>query len=280
MASPSPTQDLSFQPADAAAARVLDQSQIAFYNREGYLKPFRVFDAAQAHANRIYFDDLLAAMKLMNDGRDTYAINGYHSRCEGIHRIVTHPDILDLVQDIIGPDIVCWGTHFFCKMPRDPKAVPWHQDASYWPFTPARTVTVWLAIDDADVANACMHVIPRTHVMGHLAWKPTRQDAVLNQEIPDVQTLGSPVPIELAAGEISLHADMIVHGSTPNRSDRRRCGLTMRYCPPTVSSSKPDWQANAILCRGKDPTGAWGFPPAPRGNDLSPRNKPKSIGGN
>jgi len=53
-----------------------------------------------------------------------------------------------------GPDVIAWGSHFFCKQPHDPRKVAWHQDASYWPLTPARTVTVWLAIDDADIANA------------------------------------------------------------------------------------------------------------------------------
>ena len=275
-----PLRDLSFLPADPAAARTLTPGQVEAYNREGYLRPFRVYNGLQADANRAYFDYLLATMKALDDGRDTYAINGYQTRCEGIYEMATYPAILDLVQDIIGPDVVCWATHFFCKMPRDPKAVPWHQDASYWPLNPARTVTVWLAIDDADVGNACMHVIPRSHNLGHLKWKQTQQEAVLGQEIDGVESLSTPAPIELKAGEVSLHADMIVHGSTPNPSDRRRCGLTLRYCPPTVTSTNPDWQRNAILCRGGDPTGRWGFPPRPRGNDLTRADKPKSIGGN
>lgn len=272
--------ELSFQPVTNPSPRRLTAEQIARYNERGYLHPFPIYSPLEARANRAYFDSLLAKMKAMEDGRDSYAINGYHSRCRGIYDMATHPAILDIVEDLIGPDIVCWGTHFFCKLPHDPKSVPWHQDASYWPFTPSRTITVWLAIDDADVGNACMHVIPATHDRGLLQWKRTNEPAVLDQRIEDIDQYGRPVPIELEAGSISVHADMLAHGSAPNGSDRRRCGLTMRYCPPTVGSTNPDWLKNAIICRGRDESGRWGDQPRPAGDDLSRGDKPKSIGAN
>ena len=100
----------------------------------------------------------------------TMRLLGYQTRCAGLYDLVTHPTILDHVQDLIGPDIICWTSHAFCKAAFDPKRIPFHQDASYWPLTPARTVTVWLAIDDADRENSCLQVIPRTHRMGHLKY--------------------------------------------------------------------------------------------------------------
>ena len=54
------------------------------------------------------------------------------------------------MKDILGENVIGWGSHFFCKMPHDGKKVAWHQDASYWPLTPTKTCTVWLAIDDTD----------------------------------------------------------------------------------------------------------------------------------
>lgn len=272
--------DFGFAPVDNPAPRVLSAEQIQDYNQQGYLKPFDIYNPLEAQCNRAYFDYLLAKLKAMNDGRDSYAINGYHTRCQGIYDMATYPAILDLVQDIVGPDIICWGTHFFCKLPHDPKSVPWHQDASYWPLTPARTVTVWLAIDDADVENACMHVIPGTHRNGQMPWENTTDPAVLNQKIMNIEQYGKPIPFELKAGQISLHADMIAHGSAPNTSDRRRCGLTIRYCPPSVRTINSGWAANAIICRGSDPSGQWQHQSRPQGDDLSARNKPKSIGGN
>lgn len=274
--------DLSFKPAAGDHLTNLTPAQIDAYNERGYLTGFSIFNDEEVKRNRDYFDSLLAAMNRMNDGRSAYAINCYQGRCRGIYDLATEPRILDYVQDIVGPDIICWATHFFCKLPHDTKHVPWHQDASYWDMTPARTVTVWLAIDDADVENACMYVIPETHRKGHLKWKRTDKPAVLDQEIVDIESFGEPAPIELKAGRISLHADMLVHGSQPNRSNRRRCGLTLRYCPPYVQPTGSDRGANVepILCRGKDTHGHWNYRTRPAGDDISNRYKPKSVGGN
>ena len=260
--------DLSFAPVQNDAPQVLSQGQIEEFNERGYLKPFRVFDTVEAAANRAYFDGLLARVAAANDGRDAYSINGYHTHCAGLWDIATNPRILDYVEDLLGPNFVAWGSHFFCKLPRDPKAVPWHQDASYWPLEPARTVTVWLAIDDADAQNSAMMFLPGTHRMGHLKWRNAQTPAVLNQEIEDIETLGEPVYDELKAGEMSLHADMLAHGSTPNKSDRRRCGLTIRYCPMSVSTGQSGWSRDSIWCRGEDPTGHWADNPRPAGENI------------
>lgn len=272
--------NLSFTPLNNPSPGKLSREQVAFYNAHGYLKPFDIYAPLEVARNRAYFDYLLATLRVEQPDLDTYAINGYHTRCRGIYEMATHPKILDLVEDIVGPNIICWGTHFFCKMPLDPKSVPWHQDASYWPLAPARTVTAWLAIDDADVENSCMFVIPGTHARGHLKWKDTSGPAVLNQEIEGIQQLGEPVAMELQAGQISLHADMLAHGSTPNRSSRRRCGLTVRYCPPEVEPLNRGWGDGAILCRGVDTTGHWRHNSKPPGEDLEFRKQQPIIGGN
>jgi non-heme Fe2+,alpha-ketoglutarate-dependent halogenase len=272
--------DLEFKPVENSNPRRLTREQIEFYNREGYVMPLDIFKPLEAERNRAYFDYILAAMRAEEDGRDTYAINAYHTRCQGIYEMATDPRILDLVEDIIGPNIILWGSHFFCKIPHDPKSVPWHQDASYWPLTPARTVTAWIAIDDVDLENSAMHFIPRTHNKGHLKWKKTENPAVLGQEIENIEQHGKPVADVLKAGQMSLHADMIVHGSEANRSARRRCGLTVRYCVPEVEPIHRDWGKSAVVARGKSAYDWWANNPKPRGDDLSPLNKPKAIGGN
>lgn len=261
--------DLSFQPVATANPRHLTRDQIRFYNENGYLSPFTVYDTRHADRNRAYFDYLLAELRAHNDGRDSYAINGYHARCRGIYELATHPPILDLVEDLVGPNIIAWATHFFCKLAGDPKHVHWHQDASYWPLTPARTVTAWLAIDDVDAENACMHFLPGTHCRGRLEYRQPDTPGVLWQEIMDIEQYGQPVADELKAGQISLHADMLAHGSAPNMSQRRRCGLTIRYCPPEVRPVDGAWGGNAILCRGRCDYDWWSFPPKPVGEDVS-----------
>ena len=261
--------DLSFVPTKNLNPKLLSQDEIARFNEQGYVKPFRIYDDAGAAANREFFNSLMAQLAAADDGRDSYSINGYHKSCGGIYDMVINPLILDHVEDLLGPDFLAWGTHFFCKISHDDRKVPWHQDASYWPLDPSRTITAWLAIDDADEENAAMQFIPGTHRMGHLHWETTRDPAVLNQEIQNVETYGEPVFDMLKAGEMSMHADMLAHGSAANSSDRRRCGLTIRYSPPTVKPLDPGWAEGAIHCRGKDETGNWKYIERPENEALT-----------
>lgn len=261
--------DLSFLPVSNPAPRRLTKAQIEAYNETGYIMPLDAFAPAEAARNRAYFDDLLAKVQQARSDLDAYSINGFHACCAGLYDIVTHPVILDHVQDLLGPNFICWGSHFFCKLPHDPRKVAWHQDASYWPLTPARTVTVWLAIDDTDRGNSAMKFLPRTHRLGHLKWSEVAKGtAVLNQEIENAAQFGEPVYDVLKAGQFSLHADMLAHGSDPNASDRRRCGLTVRYCPTTVRSLDERWTKGAILCRGTDTSGHWTLNPRPPGENY------------
>src|SRR5690606_37319579 len=167
------------------------------------------------------------------------------------------------------PDVIVWGTHAFAKLPGDPKSVPWHQDASYWPLTPSRTITAWLAIDDVDVDNAAMQYVAGSHTLGHLPYDNRTENVVLNQEVTDAAQYGEIVDIELKAGQLTLHSDMLIHGSGPNASDRRRCGLTIRFAPTSVRPLKEGWGQGSIRCRGEDRHRHWGTPlPRPIGKNI------------
>ena len=103
---------------------------------------------------------------------------------------------------------------------------------SYWPLSPSKTVTVWLAIDDASVENGAMTVIPKSHLHGQIAFERSTAEEknVLGQTVHGALSYGdAPFPFEMKAGQMSLHSDLLLHGSEPNTSDRRRCGLTMRF---------------------------------------------------
>ncbi len=254
--------DLRFHPSTVTDPRTFTREQVAAFNRDGYLKPVRIFDAAESDAIRAYFDDLLA--QTLAAGGDSYSISTAHLRHGRVYDLLTHPRIVAYIKDLLGDDVIGWGSHFFCKMPGDGKRVSWHQDASYWPLTPSKAVTVWLAIDDASVENACMRYIPGTHKFGHLTYTLTEGDDsnVLDQTVVGADKFGEPVNVELAAGEISLHSDLLLHGSEANRSNRRRCGLTLRYCPSDVRAGL-GWNAKGVIVSGEDPTGHWANPPRP-----------------
>ena len=270
--------DLSFAPATAPRPRTLTAEQIAHYNREGFVQPFDIFTEREIAVIRRDVDAMMAAM----GEQGAYGINCYQARIASIWDIATDPRILDHVEDILGPDIVCWATAILSKRPHDPKQVPWHQDASFWQLSPARTVTVWLAIDDADEDNSAMRFIPRSHNRGVLDTSVTDDSSVFHKQTTDADALGMPFTNVLKAGQISLHADMLVHGSLANRSARRRCGLTMRYCPPQVRITDPEWArgVEAIICRGSDPTGYWRHHPRPDNTDITKTSGPHVIGNN
>lgn len=247
--------DLSFHPSTTRTPTVLSVEQVERFNREGYLKPLRIFDAAEIAEIRRYFDALLA--KYVAEGKDSYSISSAHLRHGKVFDVLTNRRVVAIVSDLIGPSVVAWGSHFFCKMPGDGKRVAWHQDASYWPLTPSKAVTVWLAIDDADPENANMRYIPGTHVLGHLTWKLSETDEsnTLNQTVPDVEKYGEPVDVQLKAGEASVHSDLLLHGSEANTSTRRRCGLTLRYTAGDVRAYL-GWAEKGVVVAG-DPPPHW-----------------------
>ena len=254
--------DLRFHPVSHDQPQTLNRAQLEFFNRNGYLKGLRVFSEAEVAQHRRYFDQLLA--QTLAAGGDSYSISTAHLRHGKVYDLLTQPRLVAIIKDLLGENVVAWGSHYFCKMPGDGKRVSWHQDASYWPLTPSKTVSIWLAIDDAEVENACMRYLPGTHTLGHLTWQLSEDDEanVLNQTIPEIERFGAPVNVELKAGELALHSDLLLHGSEANTSARRRCGLTLRYCAADVRAFM-DWNAKGVLVSGADPTGHWANPPRP-----------------
>lgn len=255
--------DLRFYPSTVTDPQTLTLSQVEQYNRDGFVNGIRVFESSEIADVRVYFDALLE--QAISSGRDSYSISTAHLSHGRVYDLLMDSRIVGLVSDLLGPDVIGWGSHLFCKMPHDGKSVDWHQDASYWPLTPSKAVTVWLAIDDADVENACMRFIGGSHHFGHLTWRPSADSAgnVLNQTIENPEQYGLPVDNELSAGQVSLHNDLLLHGSKANDSDRRRCGLTLRYCTPDVQAGS-NWHEKGVVVNGRDSSGNWANPSRPK----------------
>lgn len=254
--------DLRFHAAQNDSPTALTTDQIEAFNRDGYLRGIRIFDEPEANDLRAYFDELLA--NVLAAGGDSYSISTAHLKHSRVYDLLTNEQIVNCVADLLGENVVAWGSHFFCKMPGDGKRVAWHQDASYWPLSPSKTVTVWLAVDDADSENGCMRFLAGSHHFGHLTYRESdpSEHNVLDQTVENAEQYGTPVDDVLKAGEISIHSDLLLHGSEANESDRRRCGLTLRYCAADVRAGL-DWNQKGVIVRGSDPSGHWANPPRP-----------------
>lgn len=186
-------------------------------------------------------------------------------------RFCSDPMILDMVQSVLGPDVILWGSQVFCKPAATGLEVPWHQDGEYWPIRPLATCSVWVAIDPVTVENGAMRYIPGSHreqrLFGHAMSE--RTDLALNRVLDSACYDPAKARYdELEPGQFSLHDVFLVHGSAANRSGRRRAGFVMRYMPGTSHFDrelKIAEVANAVrtkfaerpiyLMRGRDHTG-------------------------
>jgi hypothetical protein len=251
-----------FVPVENPAPECLLPVQIEAYNQCGYLMPFDGLDQQEIRELRAFFDGVLAAFVEL--GRDSYSINTAHLRFARIYELLKHPKIVGPVSDLLGSNVVAWGSHFFCKMPHDGKRVAWHQDSTYWPLSPTKTVTVWLAIDDADPENANMRFIPRSHTHGPINYDQSNDDRdVLNMVVDTPEQYGDDaIDVSLKAGQFSMHSDQLLHGSEANESDRRRCGLTIRYAAADVQAWC-GWDQKGIVVKGQDRNDNWLNAPSP-----------------
>jgi hypothetical protein len=248
--------------------KLLTPAQVDAYKRDGYVFPIRAFTADQALAYRQRLEEteakaggpLRAAMR-----------NKPHLFLAWAAEIVRHPAILDAVEDLLGPNLLCWSSSFFIKDAHDPGYVSWHQDSTYWGLSQPDIVTAWVALSVSHVPNGCMRVIPGTHLKDQLPHKDTFAANNLltrGQEVQVEVDEKAAVDILLQPGEFSLHHVRIVHGSEPNRADYRRIGYAIRYLPTYVKQVVGE-RDTATLVRGVDEFHHFDPEPAPKA-DFDP----------
>jgi ectoine hydroxylase-related dioxygenase (phytanoyl-CoA dioxygenase family) len=259
---------------------LLSDSDVRQYRELGYLMPHLRLPVALVDSLREALDRLLRD----NPGvRPEKLISAHLSRSggrandEGVRgqaeflALARNEQILDVVEQLIGPDIILWGCHVFCKPAGHGHETPWHQDGHYWPIRPLATCTVWVALDASTTENGCLRVIPRSHLArtSHPHLFEDRQDLVLQQRLPEaVFDADTAVDLELQPGQMSIHDVYMIHGAQANRSSQRRAGVALRYMPgssvfernldpvagrsgvTTAFSTRPLW-----LLRGRDCTG-------------------------
>ncbi|MFI4998591.1 MAG: phytanoyl-CoA dioxygenase family protein [Reyranellales bacterium] len=245
----------------------LGNEAVAQYKRDGFYFPVRAILAEQA---RGYREKLEAYERTTGGPIAGNMRHKVHLLFTWAHELAHHPAILDAVEDVIGPDILCWSTNFFIKEAHSPSYVSWHQDATYWGLSTDDVITAWVAFADAPVESGAMKFWPGSHLKKQLEHRDTfDQDNLLSrgQEIAVDVPEGAGVDVALKAGEMSLHHVLLAHGSGPNTTDDRRIGLAIRYIPPHVRQLKV--RDSATLVRGRDTHGHFDLEPEPRA-DLDP----------
>ena len=240
----------------------LSAEQAATYGRDGILFPIPGMTAAEAAA-------ALRGLEVMEarwGGRIAKRSNQkLHMLTPWLNDIVRHPAVLDAVESLIGPDIICWNGGFFTKNAGDGAFISWHQDSTYWGLSHPDVVTAWIAFTPSTPESGCMQVVPGTHTADQVEHRDTFAPGNLlsrGQEIAVEVDRAQAVDVVLRPGEMSLHHVRIFHGSEANRASHRRIGYAIRYIPTSVSQvSGP--RTSAFLVRGTDRYGHFDDEPIP-----------------
>ncbi len=240
--------------------KVLPKDAVRQFGEDGYYLPVRVMPAAEAEALRARLEAFEASQGGPLKGVQR---NKTHLLFKWLDDLIRDPRILDPIEDLIGPDILCWNTLFWTKEARSRAFVSWHQDITYWGLEGGQVITAWLALSPATGESGCMRVMPGTH-KGRLLAHEDRYDAdnmlTRGQEISEGIDEDKAVPMPLATGEMSLHDVRLAHASGSNDSNDRRVGVSMHYMPTRARQKLGDWDS-AALVRGVDNFG--NFHPTP-----------------
>jgi non-heme Fe2+,alpha-ketoglutarate-dependent halogenase len=232
-------------------SKKLTPDQIAQYERDGYICPVDAFSPERAAA----WHEQLQAFERAEGQKMTRGHNFKpHLLFPWVDEIVHAPEVLDAVEDLIGPNIRLFHLSVWPKDPGTGTYVSWHQDATYFALDPICHVTAWVALTDAPVEAGCMEVVPGSHKLGQLRHADMQDtDNLLSRG----QTLSADVDrsrtdyMAVKAGQFSLHHTHLVHNSRPNRSQNRRVGLGISYIPTHARCTMPT-RVTAMLVRGRD----------------------------
>ena len=238
------------------------------YFEKGYDFPHRVLSASEAQACADRYSEFQATARRVLGEEQRFKA---HLLVSWLDDIVHKPCIVDLVEQLIGPDILCWSSDFFVKPARDPGFVSYHQDTTYAGIEPFDgIVNCWVALTPSKRFNGCLEVVEGSHKHGQVEHVNTHgKDNMLfyGQEAKLDYALEQVISMELDPGEMSMHHMAIVHGSKPNHSDTPRMGVVLRYVSADVRQSKG--RDSATLVRGRDRHDHFDHEPRPTG-DWSP----------
>ncbi|MCB4768486.1 phytanoyl-CoA dioxygenase family protein [Ancylobacter sp. Lp-2] len=228
----------------------LTDAEIETFHRDGVVFPVRVFSEEEM-AGKLA---ALEAIEASRAGRLPPSMNAKpHLLLPWLWDIVHHPALLDAVEDVLGPDLLCWGTSFIAKNGPSERYVTWHQDQTHWSLTAPRAVTAWLAFTPSSPANGGVRMVPGSNrtILEHrdsgdgLNMLGRREEVIAEVDENDA------IDVVLGPGEMSLHDPLIVHGSPANLSTTRRIGFAIRYIPADIAQ-RDGIRNFATWVRGRD----------------------------
>jgi ectoine hydroxylase-related dioxygenase (phytanoyl-CoA dioxygenase family) len=217
----------------------LTQEQIDFFFEQGYLRCGKILKDDEIKALRREYDRVFSEVNATNlaaggrdaakaDGKRMLQIMNVFERNSQFHRLVYDARFLDVVQDLIGPNIMLFHDQALFKPARTGGAVFWHQDNAYWKCRPANLVSCWLTLDDVTRENGAMQVIPGSHLKPAWHGETATSNVLIETKVDDSKA----VVVDLPAGGCMFHHCQTLHYTQPNETDRQRHAFIMHYMTP------------------------------------------------
>ncbi|MDA0831027.1 MAG: phytanoyl-CoA dioxygenase family protein [Proteobacteria bacterium] len=240
----------------------MSQAQLSRYQKDGFLSPMKVFSEKKAGLLRSQLEEYES---VYGSVMKTPYRNKPHLIFPWVAEVIRDSKVLDIVESVLGPNLLVWGTNFFIKEPNDGTFISWHQDSTYWGLSRPDVLTIWIALSPSRRTNGAMKMISGSHKLEQLPHTDTFEAGNLltrGQKI-DHQVADEDVAwIELEPGQASVHHVRIIHGSEPNTGPDRRIGLAIRFIPTDLT------QVNGIkdyatLVRGHDEYNHFEHEPCP-----------------
>ena len=234
------------------------------YGRDGYLSGVEL----------ITIDDAARHRRAMEDAETQFGPLHYKSKVHTILRspmeLATLPRVLDIVEQLIGSDILLYNVTYVVKEANSKPHVSWHQDLTYWGLSHDDQVSMWLALSPATTESGCMRMVPGSHIHGRRTHETTEDESNVLFQGQTVRDVNEPdaVMCPLLPGQASFHHGWTLHASMPNHSNDRRIGLNVQYLAPHVRQTKNDLDT-AMLVRGEDKYHHFGVD-LPAEADLAP----------
>ena len=238
----------------------LSNQAIEQFRTDGFTPSVRVLTESDAGEYRHRLQAIESVIGKLKGGKRLKC----HMLYKWVAELIHMPSIVDCVEDLLGPDIMCWGTDMWVKEPNSPDFVSWHQDSRYWGIE-GDLLTAWIALSPATVESGCMRMLPGSHLTDTMQHEDTFHDDNMltrGQTISDGVDESKAVNIEADTGEAVFFTYRIAHASHPNRSNDRRIGIAVRYISPSARQVKSDWDS-ATLIRGEDRFGNFVHEPKP-----------------
>ena len=222
---------------------MLTSAEIVHFREEGYLTFEKLITEDRLVHYLGVFDELVARGNALSEPIPHFSlelddngapISGLLHKVQGVCEIepcilelASESVIVDRIAALLGPNIDCFGTKFFPKLAGG-TSTHWHQDNFYFGTTSDQIISCGIYLQDADLDNGCLQVVPQSHLTGEIA-EHQRAKGMHGSwtEIDITQAMALP----MSAGSVAIFSANLLHGTSNNHSDRTRYSTAWHYIP-------------------------------------------------